>query len=32
MKRHRREDVLLKQASERTQDEGFFANDMHALV
>jgi len=30
--RHRREDVLLNQACERTHDEGFFANDVHVLV
>jgi len=30
--RHRREDVLLKQACERTRDERFFANDTHVLV
>jgi hypothetical protein len=30
--RHRREDVLLKQAHERTRDEGFFANNTHVLV
>jgi hypothetical protein len=30
--RHRRKNVLLKQARERTRDEGFFANDMHVLV
>ena len=30
--RHRREDVLLKQAHERTCDERFFANDTHVLV
>lgn len=30
--RHRRKDVLLKQACERTQDEGFFANSAHVLV
>ena len=28
----RRKDVLLKQAHERTCDEGFFANNMHVLV
>jgi hypothetical protein len=26
------EDVLLRQACERTCDEGFFANNMHVLV
>ena len=30
--RHRRENVLLKQAREGTRDEGFFANDTHVLV
>ena len=30
--RHRREDVLLKQAREKRSDEGFFANNMHVLV
>lgn len=30
--RHRREDVLLKQAHERTRDEGDFAHNMHVLV
>jgi hypothetical protein len=30
--RHRREDVLLKQAHESTHDAGVFANDMQVLV
>ena len=30
--RHRRKDVLLKQARERTHDGEFFTNDMHLLV
>jgi hypothetical protein len=30
--RHRREDILRKQAHEKTHDEGFFPNDMHVLV
>jgi hypothetical protein len=30
--RHRTEDVLLKQAHERTHDEGILANDKHVLV
>ena len=29
--RHRRKDVLLKQACERTRDEGVFANNTHGL-
>ena len=29
--RHRREDVLLKQARKRTCDEGSFANNTHVL-
>ena len=30
--RHRKKDVLLEQICKRTCDEGFFANNMHALV
>ena len=30
--RHRRKDVLLKQACERTRDKGFFANNTHVLA
>lgn len=30
--RRRREGTLLKQAHERTRDEGFFANNTHVLV
>jgi hypothetical protein len=30
--RHRQKDVLLKQAHERTHDEGLLSNDSHALV
>jgi hypothetical protein len=30
--RHRREDALLKQASEGIRDEGFFVNDTHVFV
>jgi hypothetical protein len=30
--RHRSQDVLLKQACERTADERFFANDLHVSV
>jgi len=30
--RHRRKDVLLKQACERTRDEGVFANEPHACI
>lgn len=30
--RHRRKDVLIKQACERTCDKGFFANNRHVLV
>ena len=30
--RHRRKDVLLKQARERTYNEGCFANNTHVLV
>jgi hypothetical protein len=32
LSRHRREDILLKQAREMTHDERFFANDTHVLI